>query len=115
MSGNFVIGDLRVFLGVTLVLGGLAAFASGRSVARGWRPLGLLALYAAPLAFAMRFLHWSLFGEPIFAALPALIAYVYALAIESVSWRLTHHALVRRQYPWLAPEPEQGKAETPNG
>lgn len=102
MTGIYVIGDAKVFFGVTLVLGGLAAFASGRSVARGWRPPALLALYAVPLAFATRFLHWSLFGEPIFAPAPALIAYSYALAVEGLGWRLAHDALVRRQYPWLA-------------
>ena len=98
---DFVIGDIRVFVGVTLVLGGLAAFAAGRAVALSWRPLALLALYAAPLAFALRFLHWSLFGEPLGAPLAALIAYAWCLAAQVVSWRLAHNKLIRRQYPWL--------------
>jgi len=101
LSETFLIGDPRVFIGVTLVLGGLASFASGRAVALTWRPLWLLALYGLPLAFAMRFLQWSLFGEPLAAPFPALIAYGWSLAIQGLSWRATHGALVRRQYPWL--------------
>jgi hypothetical protein len=99
---TFVIGDIRVFIGVALVLGGLASFSSGRAVALAWRPLWLLPLYGLPLAFAMRFLSWSLFGEPIGAPAAALIAYGWSLAVQGVSWRLAHNAQMRRQYPWLA-------------
>lgn len=99
---DFVIGDPRVFVGVTLILGGLASFAAGRAVARNWRPLALLALYGLPLAFAMRFLQWSLFGEPLAAPMAALIAYAWTLCAQGIAWRVTHAALVKRQYPWLA-------------
>ncbi len=101
MNFDFVIGDPRVFIGVTLVLGGLASVAAGRAVALSWRPLVLLPLYGLPLAFAMRFLHWSLFGEPLAAPLPALIAYGWTLFAQGLAWGLAHRALVRRQYPWL--------------
>lgn len=101
MSEIFLIGDPRVFIGVTLVLGGLASFAAGRAVALTWRPLWLLPLYGLPLAFAMRFLHWSLFGEPLAAPLAALIAYGWSLLVQGLAWRFAHDALVKRQYPWL--------------
>ncbi|MCI4678670.1 hypothetical protein K9U39_05410 [Rhodoblastus acidophilus] len=100
MNASFVIGDPRVFFGVTIVLGGLASFAAGRAVALTWRPLWLLALYGLPLAFAMRFLQWSLFGEPLAAPLAALVAYGWSLAVQGFSWRLAREALIRRQYPW---------------
>ncbi|WP_298422385.1 DUF6867 family protein [Rhodoblastus sp.] len=101
MNANFIIGDPRVFVGVTMILGGLASFAAGRAVALTWRPLGLLALYGLPLAFAMRFLHWSLFGEPLAAPFAAMVAYGWSLAVQGLAWRVTHGALARRQYPWL--------------
>lgn len=100
-------GDLRVFIGVTLTLGGLGAFAAGRAVARSWRPVWLLALYALPLTFALRFLQWSLFGENIGAPLAALLAFGWVLLVEAMAWRLTRAAMMRRQYPWTLP---QGKA-----
>jgi hypothetical protein len=102
MNPNFVIGDPRVFVGVTLILGGLASVASGRAVALGWRWLWLMPLYGLPLAFALRFLCWSLFGEPLAAPFAALIAWGWAVFAQALAWRLTHAALVKRQYPWLA-------------
>ena len=101
MNEAFVVGDIRVFIGVTLILGGLASFASGRAVALAWRPLWLLPLYGLPLAFAMRFLQWSLFGEPLAAPLAALAAFGWSLAVQGLAWRVAHGALVKRQYPWL--------------
>jgi len=98
----FATGDLRVFIGVTLVLGGLASFASGRAVARAWRPLWLLPLYGLLLALAMRFLHWALFQESL-APLPALAAYGWSLAAQGVAWLLARRAMMRRQYPWQYP------------
>ncbi len=96
-----IVGDPRVFIGVTLFLGGLASVASGRAAALTWRPLWLLPLYGLPLAFAMRFLHWSLFGEPLAAFGAALVAYAWSLVAQGLAWRFAHGALVRRQYPWL--------------
>jgi hypothetical protein len=101
LNESFILGDPRVFIGVTLVLGGLASFAAGRAVANTWRPLWLLPLYGLPLAFAMRFLHWSLFGEPLAAPAAALLAYAWTLAVQGLAWRATHGALVKKQYPWL--------------
>jgi hypothetical protein len=49
----------------------------------------------------MRFLHWSLFGEPISAPFAALVAYGWTIAVQFLAWRTAHGALVKRQYPWL--------------
>ncbi len=106
MTGAFVIGDPSVFIGVTLVLGGLASLAAGRAVALSWRPLWLLPLYGLPLAFAMRFLQWSLFGEPLSAPFAALLAYAWTLFAQGAAWHFVHRALVARQYPWLKAESE---------
>ena len=98
-------GDPRVFVGVTLVLGGLASVASGRAVALTWRPLWLLLLYGLPLAFAMRFLHWSLFGEPLARRRAGADRLRLVAGRPGLAWRFAHGALVRRQYPWLADRP----------
>jgi hypothetical protein len=98
---SFIMGDPRVFIGVTLVLGGLASVASGRAVALGWRSLWLMPLYGLPLAFAMRFLSWALFGEPLAAPFAALLPFVWSVSVQALTWRLVHAALNRRQYPWL--------------
>jgi len=97
---DFVTGDWRVFVGVTLILGGLASFASGRAVARAWRPPTLLLLYGLFLALAMRYLHWALFREPLSTPAAALLAYGWSLTAQGLSWWIAHRALMRRQYPW---------------
>ena len=51
-----------VFLLVTVILGGGAAWITGRVVARSWEPWRQLLVYALLLAAAVRFLHFSLFG-----------------------------------------------------
>ena len=99
---DFLIGDWRVFVGVTVVLGGLAGIASGRAVALAWRPPALLLLYGLFVALATRFLHWSLFQEPLTAPRAALLAYSWSLAAQGLSWLIAHRALTRRQYPWMS-------------
>ena len=53
--------DLAVWFGVTLLLGGPAAWASGRALARAWQPFGRGVLYAAMLAAVADFLCYALF------------------------------------------------------
>jgi len=55
------------FLGLTVLLGGAAAYAAGRSLALTWRPLWQALPYMLVLAAAVGFLHYVLFNE---AALP---------------------------------------------
>ena len=45
------------------MLGGAAALATGRALAKTWSPLAMLTPYMVVLAAAVRFLHFSLFGE----------------------------------------------------
>ncbi|MDF2118766.1 hypothetical protein PY365_24650 [Roseiarcaceae bacterium H3SJ34-1] len=51
------------FLGLTVVLGGAAAYAAGRSLALTWRPLWQALPYMLVLAAAVGFLHYVLFSE----------------------------------------------------
>ena len=70
MEGTFYVASPLApwtFLGLTVVLGGAAAFAAGRSLAQTWRPLWQALPYMLVLAAAVGFLHYVLFSE---AALP---------------------------------------------
>ena len=58
--------SIWVFLLVTLILGGGAAWITGRVVALSWEPWWQLLIYALLLAVAVRFLHFSLFGGSFF-------------------------------------------------
>lgn len=50
---------------LTVVVGGAAAAATGRAVARTWRPASRLIAYAALLAGALGFLDYALFENPV--------------------------------------------------
>lgn len=53
------------FIFLTIGLGGAAALAAGRALAATWRPQWQCALYAAPIAAAIAFLHYALFQEAV--------------------------------------------------
>ena len=53
------------FILITLVLGGAGAWATGRAVAKTWRPLAMLAPYMIFLTAGVRFLHYALYAEPL--------------------------------------------------
>jgi hypothetical protein len=112
--------DLAIWLAVTALLGGAAAVASGRALARAWRPFGKAVAYCALLAGASNFLCYALFQV---SALPAwriaenlasgqiadaaLMLSVFALTFASllvfafIGWRVTRSRQMREQYPFL--------------
>jgi hypothetical protein len=92
--------NLWTFLLLTCVLGGAAAFATGRAIAWTWRPFWQALVYMIPLTGAVRFLHYALFGEDILAVAPALSALVLLLAGAALAFRLMQTRQMVRQYPF---------------
>lgn len=119
---------------LTVLLGGAAAFAAGRAVARSWRPANRLVLYAALLGAAFGFLDYALFENPVIpggriledlallrvapaaalADLPRALAgfgvnFVFMLAVAGASYRFTRSRQWRDQYgPVLLRSAEEG-------
>ena len=93
--------SLGTYVGVTVLLMGLAAFLTGQAVEMIWRPARHVFGYAVLLALAARFLIFALFkGE--FLAFPGIaIDYAVVLSIALGAHRLTHVAKMVGQYPWL--------------
>lgn len=89
------------FLVITLVMGGAAAWMTGRALALGWRVIFMVVLAMAPLAFAVRFLHYSLAGEPLLAPGYVLVDILILEAIAALGWLRTRALQMVRQYPWL--------------
>jgi len=52
--------SLGIFLLVSVLLGGGAAWLAGRAIAATWRPWWHVALYMVILSFGVRFLHFAL-------------------------------------------------------
>ena len=69
-----------VFLFLTLILGGGLAFATGRAMAQTWRPISQIPAGMAPLALAVRFLHFALFEETLLSWQYFLVTFVISLS-----------------------------------
>ena len=90
-----------VFIILTVVLGGGAAYLSGRALALKWRPVWQLFIYMALLAGAVRFLHYALFGEVLLSLQYYLVAYAVLLGMALLGYRLTRVKQMVTQYYWL--------------
>src|SRR5215210_179216 len=92
---------LWTFLLVTVLMGGLAAYASGKAIAQTWRPFWQVPLYMLALAAVVRFFHFALFGEP-FLSLPSYaVDFATAFAASALGYRTVRAHQMRTQYGWL--------------
>jgi hypothetical protein len=89
------------FLGLTVLLFGGAALATGRAIARHWRPPWQLAPYALLLGLGDRFLLYALFDGELLSASGYAIAVLILLLLCLLAYRITRARLMVRQYPWL--------------
>jgi hypothetical protein len=91
---------LQVLL-VTGILGGGAAWLTGRACGETWRPLWQVVGYTILLGAAVRFFHFALFeGELL--SLPSFLAdAIYLTAVGCLSWRITRTTRMVAQYRWL--------------
>jgi hypothetical protein len=93
--------SLGVFIGLTGVLFGLAAFLAGQAVADTWRPAWQAVVSALGLAVAARFLAFALFGGQLLSLTGFLVAWAYLGGVALFAWRATLARKMVRQYPWL--------------
>ena len=91
---------LFTFIVITLIIGGAGAWATGRALARTWRPLAMVAVYTVGLAAAVRFLHFALYAEPLLSFRFFVIAYVWTLIIGLVGYRQMRASQMATQYSW---------------
>jgi hypothetical protein len=86
---------------VTGIIGGGAAWASGRAIAETWRPLRQVVLYMFLLGAAVRFAHYALFQGELLSLASYLADTLYLLAVGCLAWRLTRTRRMVTQYRWL--------------
>jgi hypothetical protein len=92
---------LWVFIVLTAILGGGAAFLSGRGLARGWKPFWRVFLYMALLAGAVRFFHYALFSGTLTSVYYYLVTFVLLAAAASLGFRVMRTTQMVTQYRWL--------------
>jgi hypothetical protein len=90
------------FLLVTVVMGGLAAYATGSAIAATWRPRWQIVVYGVLIAAAARFIHYALFEEPFVAPRSFMVDLVVLIAAAAVGFRITRQRQMIEQYDWLA-------------
>jgi hypothetical protein len=90
-----------VFLLVTVIIGGWAAWRTGQAQAQSWGPVWPVAAYIAVLAAAVRFLHFALFSEPLLAPINYVVDFLFLLAVALLGHRVRRVRHVTEQYPWL--------------
>ena len=104
MAGDFYASGengLFTFFLVTGLMGGGAAYASGKAIAQTWRPFWHVPLYMLAVALVVRFCHFALFEEE-FVSLPSyLIDFAVAFAAASLGYRLVRARQMTVQYGWL--------------
>jgi len=109
--------SLFEFIRVTVILGGGAAWLTGRATARTWSPWWKLVFYVALLTIALRFIHFALFEGTFFlppanvwiALYFAGVDFVVLMVAAVIGRKLTRAAQMRRQYGFLGrPEGESG-------
>ncbi len=86
------------FLFVTLLLGGAAAWLTGRAMASTWQPNWLLAIYLAMLAAAVRFIHFALFDGTLLSGWYYIVDLIVLLVIGFAGKRFTRAGQMVRQY-----------------
>ena len=101
--------SLFEFIRVTIVLGGGAAWLTGRATASTWSAWWKLVLYVVLLTFALRFIHFSLFEGTFFLPLEdfwtglyfAGIDFVVLMIAAALGRQVTRSRQMARQYGFL--------------
>jgi len=93
--------DWSIFVVVTIILFGGAAFMMGQAIAGTWRPAWQVLPYGLMLGAANQFLTFALFHGPFGALLPYLVNTAVLVASAALAYRLTKVHKMVSQYPWL--------------
>lgn len=90
-----------VFVSVTCIIIGFAAYMTGQAIANTWRPVWQLFVYGALLGLASRFLIFSLFDGELLSVTGYAVDSVVLTCIALFAFRLSRARKMVNQYPWL--------------
>ncbi|WP_431310982.1 DUF6867 family protein [Methylobacterium nigriterrae] len=114
--------SIGLFLLVTVLMGGWAAWMTARGIALAWRPFWQSALALLVLAGAVRFIHFALFEGTLLSLHYYLVDAAVLLVVGAVGFRVTRTRQMTTQYRWLyeratpltwRARPRETSAETP--
>jgi len=93
--------SIGVYIGITVIVMGFAAYMTGQALGNTWKPWGQLLVYCLLLGFASRFLIFALFEGVLLSLSGHLIDVAVLVAVSSFAYRLNRTARMVSQYPWL--------------
>ncbi len=102
-----------IFLGLDIVLGGMAALSIGRALAETWRPLWRAPAYCLALAAAFRFMHFALFDAPLLSLRAYALDFIVSASFACLGFKLTRLRQMKRHYGWIDAEQERNRRERP--
>ena len=88
------------FIIVTLLLGGAAAYMTGRAVANAWEPVTRALIWMLPLTAAVRFIHFALFHGTLLTPHYYVVDLVILAAAAWLGHRVTRVRQMTRRYGW---------------
>src|SRR5436305_2468203 len=92
---------IGLFLLVTVIMGGGAAWLAGRAIAATWRPWWHVAFYMLILGLAVRFIHFALFEGTLLSPQYYAVDTVVCLIFGFLGFRATRVAQMTTQYGWI--------------
>lgn len=90
-----------LFALITVIMGGWAAWMTGRAIAITWRPYWQLAAYLLILGGAVRFIHFALFEGTLLSIHYYAVDTIVLLIIGSLGFQYNRTKLMTSQYRWL--------------
>ncbi len=93
--------SVGVFVGLTGVVMGFAAYMTGQALANTWKPVWHAIVYCVLLAFASRFLIFGLFEGELLSPSGYLSDLLVLVAVALFAYRLNQARKMVSQYPWL--------------
>lgn len=94
-------GSFMVFLVMTIIGGGGAAYMAGRALAIGWKPKLLLLAYMAIFGLGLRFLHFALFAETLLSIYYYVVQTAIVMGFALLGYQMTRANQMSEKYPWL--------------
>ena len=97
----FLDAPLPVFVGLTVIGMGFAAFMLGQALGRAWKPAWQVVGYVLLLGLGDRFLAFALFQGKLLSPTGYIVDTAVLAAIALFAYRVTRAQRMVSQYPWL--------------
>ncbi len=101
MAGTIYEALVLHFIIFTILIGGTAAFYTGRAVAQNWQPAWYVVFYAVLLSASIRFLYFAVLQHSLLSMQYFTVDFCVLAIAGYLGWRLKRNSQMKAQYGWL--------------